>query len=46
MFMAFRAFPSIGLVFSGFITVLGFIMIFIGLVWLGVQIFRESVPSS
>jgi hypothetical protein len=45
MFMAYRAFPATGLVLSSFITILGFLMIFIGLVWLGVQIFRESTPS-
>ena len=45
MFMAYRAFAATGFVLPSFVTVLGFVMIFFGLVWLGVLIFRESGSS-
>ena len=46
MFVGYRAFPPIALVFPSFITVLGFVMIFLGLVWLGFLMFRESASPS
>jgi len=42
MLMAYRAFAEAGFVLPSFVTLLGFVMIFLGLVWLGVLIFRQS----
>jgi hypothetical protein len=45
MFVGYRGFPLFALVLPTFVTVIGFVMIFLGLVWLGVLIFRESSSS-
>jgi uncharacterized membrane protein len=44
-FMVRQPFPAMAPVFPSFVTVLGFVMILLGLVWLGVVIFRESASS-
>jgi hypothetical protein len=43
MFVGYRAFPATLL--PSFVTIVGFVMIFLGLVWVGVLIFRESAQS-
>jgi uncharacterized membrane protein len=45
MFIGRQPFPAMAPVFPSFVTVLGFVMILLGLVWLGVLIFRESGSS-
>jgi hypothetical protein len=44
-FMGRQPFPAMAPMFPSFVTVVGFVMIFLGLVWLGVLILRESAPS-
>jgi uncharacterized membrane protein len=45
VFMGRQPFPAMAPVLPSFVTIVGFVMIFLGVVWLGVLIFRESASS-
>jgi hypothetical protein len=45
MFVARLGFPAMAFVLPSFVAVVGFVMIFLGLVWLGLLVFRGSASS-